>query len=240
MAYSDVVLADSPFAYWKLGETSGTTAVDEVGTRDGTYSGPTLGAASIVVNNGGDPSASFDGTNDLVTVPHDTVFDISGDFTVELWLWPTASTLIHRGIIGNGNSGNTFGWWLTQLDDFVDHVGFGNYIGGGGGQFHSSAPLKINSCNHVVATSTASGRSIFLNNVETTSFAYTPHDTGVHDLYIGYNDTHGGFFKGRIDEVALYSYALTASQVQSHFNFGNCEGGPGWGWSPGGARWARF
>ena len=35
-AYAAAVLADSPTAYWRLGEASGTTAADEVGTYDGT------------------------------------------------------------------------------------------------------------------------------------------------------------------------------------------------------------
>ena len=39
MSYSDVILADSPQAYYRLGEPSGTTADNAEGTasRDGTY-----------------------------------------------------------------------------------------------------------------------------------------------------------------------------------------------------------
>ncbi len=61
------VLADQPIAYWRLGDTSGTTAVDATGNGyDGTYSDPvthTLAAPSD------DGAAVFDGKDDFVTVP---------------------------------------------------------------------------------------------------------------------------------------------------------------------------
>ena len=38
-AYSDRVMADGAVAYWKLDETSGTTAVDSLGGNNGTISG---------------------------------------------------------------------------------------------------------------------------------------------------------------------------------------------------------
>ena len=49
-AYADAVLADGPVAYWRLGELSGTTAVDATGRgNDGSYvSSPTLGVPGVV------------------------------------------------------------------------------------------------------------------------------------------------------------------------------------------------
>src|SRR5437762_3660119 len=44
--YADAVLADAPVAYWRLGESGGTTAFDAIGIHPGTYvNGPTLGVA---------------------------------------------------------------------------------------------------------------------------------------------------------------------------------------------------
>ncbi len=49
-SYSASVLADSPLAYWRLGEASGTTAADASGNgRTGSYlNTPTLGAAGAL------------------------------------------------------------------------------------------------------------------------------------------------------------------------------------------------
>ncbi len=53
-------------AYWKLDETSGTTANDASGhSRTGTYSGPTLSGTTFL---NGDPAPSFDGVNDNVNL----------------------------------------------------------------------------------------------------------------------------------------------------------------------------
>ena len=42
--YSDEILSDSPAAFWRLGEASGTVADDEASTNNGTYqNGVTLG-----------------------------------------------------------------------------------------------------------------------------------------------------------------------------------------------------
>lgn len=44
MPYATEVMADSPTAYWRLGESNGTTATDQVGAFNGTYvNSPNLG-----------------------------------------------------------------------------------------------------------------------------------------------------------------------------------------------------
>src|SRR5688500_11107092 len=56
--YANIVLADNPTAYWRLGETSGTTAVDSSvpGGNQGTYlNGVTLGIPGAIP---GDPNTS--------------------------------------------------------------------------------------------------------------------------------------------------------------------------------------
>jgi hypothetical protein len=48
-SYADEVTADSPYAWWRLQETSGTVAADNGGTYDGTHAGsPTLDVAGPV------------------------------------------------------------------------------------------------------------------------------------------------------------------------------------------------
>jgi hypothetical protein len=70
-AYIDEVLDDGPRGYWRLGETSGTTAFDAAtsdGAQNGTYeSGVTLGVAGALRNDS-DTAAAFDGTIDEVAL----------------------------------------------------------------------------------------------------------------------------------------------------------------------------
>ena len=55
-AYRDTVLADHPISYWRLDETSGTTATDVQLANTGAYVGsPTLGQPGAIV---GDPDTA--------------------------------------------------------------------------------------------------------------------------------------------------------------------------------------
>jgi hypothetical protein len=49
----------------------------------------------------GSKSMYFDGTGDYVSISEDDKFNISGDFTIESWIWPSNSTL--SGIFSTGN-----------------------------------------------------------------------------------------------------------------------------------------
>ena len=58
-SYRQVVLDASPVSYWRLGETSGTSAADETGANPGTYNNVLLGAPGALACDS-NPSASFD------------------------------------------------------------------------------------------------------------------------------------------------------------------------------------
>jgi len=69
-AYSDAVLADMPVRYYRLGDSSGTTAVDSSGnSQDGTYTGGVTLGASGAIQGDADTAATFDGTDDYVSLP---------------------------------------------------------------------------------------------------------------------------------------------------------------------------
>lgn len=67
-AYANTVLADSPIAYWRLGETSGTTASDATGHGwNGTINPPvTLGQPGAITGDT-DPAMGFAGSGNIVT-----------------------------------------------------------------------------------------------------------------------------------------------------------------------------
>ena len=85
------IMALLPHAYYRLGETTGTTAADLSGNAyDGTYvASPTLGNASLVRMDANDKSITLDNASDEhVTVPSG-VHQVSGmddPFTVALWV----------------------------------------------------------------------------------------------------------------------------------------------------------
>ena len=92
--YAAEVISDGPVIYWKLAETEGTVANDEMGNRTGVYvsaSGnepPTLGADSLVASSQ-DGAVHFNAANgQLMRVGDHAVMNVGGPYTnksIELW-----------------------------------------------------------------------------------------------------------------------------------------------------------
>lgn len=68
--FASEVLADSPLLYWRIGESSGTTAVDSSGNgRDGTYFGsPTLGVPGMIRGDANTTASFLQSTNDYISL----------------------------------------------------------------------------------------------------------------------------------------------------------------------------
>ena len=88
--YATTVGADNPIAWWRLGEASGATAVDQKAANPGTYfNAPTLGAASLLGSDTANKAVTFDGTNDYARIANSTALNISTPITLEAWIKPT-------------------------------------------------------------------------------------------------------------------------------------------------------
>jgi hypothetical protein len=114
-ALTIAILAENPLGYWKLDETSGSTADDYSGNgHDGTYSGPTL--ASEAGPDGGD-YAVFDGNNDHVEIDDDDVWtiDTQPGLTVFACIKPTSTgSADFKWIIGKGEGASSYEWSFHQ------------------------------------------------------------------------------------------------------------------------------
>jgi hypothetical protein len=92
--YATEVISDGPVIYWKLAETEGTVANDEMGNRPGAYVSatgsdlPTLGADSLVPASQ-DGAVHFNAANgQLMRVGDHAVMNVGGPYTnksIELW-----------------------------------------------------------------------------------------------------------------------------------------------------------
>ena len=96
-SYAQRVLGDSPVSYWRLDESSGTTAADQLGLNPGTYSGGyTLGVPGAIA---GDSAVAFNGSTGTVTVPNSSSLQTGDVFSLEAWIKP-ARLGITNGILG--------------------------------------------------------------------------------------------------------------------------------------------
>ena len=234
-SYSDVVAAGNPIAYFELGETSGTTAVDSAGNHDGTYTnGVSLGADGIV---SGSTAASFDGSNDFVEIPHsdDMLLD-SGTVT----MWFKADDLDGTdALFSKDSSGFDDGGHITarvvngevqvrlQSDDESHYVSGGSVaedewhqitftFGGDGMQLYLDGEL-VDSDDYTGGLGTTSGDD---ENHE-------PWTLGASQVVSGNEAANNlrNYFDGELDEFAIYDHAMNADDIQSLYTAGVNDGG---------------
>ena len=87
-SYDQAVLADSPAAYWRLGEASGSSAADSSGNGNGgSYAGGvTLGAPALI--NDPNTAASFDGNDDRMYFSDSASLSPTAAISLEAWVRP--------------------------------------------------------------------------------------------------------------------------------------------------------
>ena len=86
ITYANAVLADNPIGYWRLGESSGTTALNSSAFgRNGTYNGGvTLGLPGAIPADS-NTAAGFNGSTAFVSVAG-SPFNLANNFTLEAWV----------------------------------------------------------------------------------------------------------------------------------------------------------
>src|SRR5207302_9484389 len=121
-AYRDAVQGTGGLiGYWRLGELSGTTAIDGTGARNGSYvNGPTLGQSGALVGDP-NPAVAFGGSNQYVSVPYSAALN-AGTFSVEAWAKATGGSGTWRTVLGArsyptgyniyASASNTWQLWL--------------------------------------------------------------------------------------------------------------------------------
>ena len=129
LPYRDAVLLGGPAAYWRLGETSGTTAADDMGVNPGTYSNVLLGQPSALSYDA-NPSAVFNGATSSITVPDSPSLDMSSGVTMELWAKRQAIGSTYQVLIGKPGNGTSqlqnYALWQTPSNEYTAYFGNGS------------------------------------------------------------------------------------------------------------------
>jgi hypothetical protein len=160
---------------------------------------------------------AFNGTNSYVSVPDAASLDLSNGMTLEAWVQPTAVNDWQTVIMKENPS----------IQDFVYGIMANTPYGGAGGWINlgdarsaeSASRLPLNTWTHVAATFDGTNLRYYQNGtlVSTTSTpGAMPSSTGV--LRIGGDSIWGEWFQGNIDEVRVYTRALSASEIVTDRN----------------------
>jgi hypothetical protein len=214
------VRVDAPRAYWRLGELTGTVAHEDQERANGTYTGGVvLGVESS--NHDANTAARFDGGNDRVGVldPADGSLDFGvEDFTVEAWVKTTASD--ERGVVAKRSANAADPYWAITITDDPNHNGQirANYFDGTSVRTAYSSNGVIDGAWHhvVVLFDRDAGITVSVDGLtKFTLLAIAPDISNTGELQIGKAPTNP-YFRGDLDEVALYSGLLPIARIQAH------------------------
>jgi hypothetical protein len=202
-------------AAYHFDENGGGTLHDVSGNgNDGTLSGPLWTAAG---KNGG--ALLFDGTNDLVTIADAPSLNLTSGATLEAWVKPTTVT-DWRTVIAKENGSGSLAYALSandaQNNASRERPTARLRIGGTTRTITGSARLPVNTWTHLAVTYDGARMRFYVNGVEVSNQSRSgPIATSASLLRIGGAPGLGAeFFAGFIDDVRIYSRALTASDIQ--------------------------
>ena len=230
-SYSSIILADTPIAYWRLGDSSSSPLATEssgftANGNNGFYTRGVTGGVTGAINGDSDTAASFDGATAFVVIPNTTngLFDLKSSFTLEAWV-------INGGQSGVGQAGRIFSNRQPGGNGFglgILHVGTPDRV-----RFTTFGILDYDSnqtivpedgaWHHLVLVMDASfAANFYLDGVLTDTIPGSrASGSSPADLNIGRNPgTTAEYFNGSIDEAAIYNYELTADQVANHYAVG--------------------
>ncbi len=198
---------------------------DSFGTNHGTL------VNGVVYSTGKLGSAfSFDGVNDYVTLPSDTLA-FTSDFSVSVWV--NATTLsTEKHIIGNvhkvgGTSGQWKGWHLFVYNN---KLYFRIYNNGANSDVIQTSTFTTGNWYHIVLTKSGSTQKMYINGVNesTNNSALTPNYSSPNFPTIGisYYYTGTGWpleycWSGRIDAATIWTKAISPDEVVQLYNAGN-------------------
>lgn len=210
--YYDEVMADSPAIYWRLGESSGDATDHSGNGRSGTAVGGSRGVSGLLT---GDSDLAFGFPGYVYRGNEPWMNSLSG------WSIELIGTVTNPGS-ANTSGGIAAGW----LNGGTARYGFYRYNGrlyvapAGEQGFYNVAGMWDRS--HWVMTATTGRWRLYRNGslVKDVAFTYSaPPDGSTFSCGALYHAGSAQFAangRGTIDEVAVYTSALSAAQVLAH------------------------
>ena len=174
----------------------------------------------------------FDGTDDAILVGSSgwnyiNNYDVSGPFTISLWVYPESGGSTNQGLLINGEWSSVV--WVTYFiglqSNRLKFQGYG--ASSAGFSIYPTQTLGTGAWHHVVGTfngtTATDGARLYVDGVlydSATSTAASVTYTGKRGgIYLGSDYSNNtAYFTGKMGAVQFYKGALTAQQVKENFN----------------------
>ena len=221
------VVGLSPLSYWRLGEPSGSTAVDAGSSgNNGTYNGATLGQTGALTGDA-DTAVRFNGSTDYLEIAHDASYLLDNG---SLQLWFNIDSLgSEQALFSKDSTGFDTGGHLTmrvlasgQLEVRLQSASTSFTV-------TSSSAVTAATWHHAAFTFGSGGMALYLDGQVVDTHSYTGGlgttsggSGNFEPIAIGADTGSSGnlvvtpltqFFAGSIDEVAIFGSQLSADDI---------------------------
>jgi len=214
-SFAAKLLATQPVAYWRLNETNGVTAANSGsdGVEDiAGYTGKiTLGQAGprppqFPIFEANNFAPLFNGTNAYVGGPYELVNNLPA-FTIGGWICPTATQNSRAGLFGQ-NDTMEFGFSSSSTVQIWTPVG----------SVSASYPYANNTWHYITAVGGNGQLTLYFDGKPVNSTSVSASNFGESEFNFnigggGVFDSAGNYFKGQIDEVAVWFRALATNEI---------------------------
>lgn len=231
--YAQTILADTPVAYYRLAELTGTIADDISGNaQQGTLNGGITQRTATLLADAADMSdlsMTFNGTSGYIALPSSGTWPTGNSaWTLECWCKPANATNTNDAQIITIGQPGTNGKQAVICQTSSGGWGVKTW-GGTGHDFNGNGTSIAGTIYYLAATYDGASHINLYVGVGGTITVYGPFNCGTLSLAVSAHqrigDTNVGtgetfFFPGVIDEPAIYMYALSAAQINTHYNTG--------------------
>jgi parallel beta-helix repeat protein len=194
-------------AHWTFDEAGGTAASDSSGNSNTAtlFNGAARAAGRV------QGAISLDGGNDYGQAPDSPTLR-ANDFTLALWMRSSNMSGI-RALLSKPFGTSTHNSYVIYLDNGKVTFHTVNYLG-----YFASAPLAANAWYHIAVVKQGTATRLYINGVQAaaanTAPAVVAYDN--HSVLLGTENDgngNGAFFGGLLDDVRIYTRALSTSEV---------------------------
>lgn len=218
--YDSLVAYDAPVMWLKLNDASGSVATDHSGNGiNGTYTG--IVYRQHVLRKESLGAARFDGNSDRVLVAANPIIQLNNytNWSYEIWfrrMGSGGSVIQNLGGIYADEQGGDACWVL-----YMNPGGTQLIVSNSNGQTPLSAAIKPDTIYHAVVNRTGNNWALYLQGSVVSTGTNTIRKTNNNPFFIGGNAFPSSYgLNAQVGDVALYNYALSAAQIQAHFNKG--------------------
>lgn len=232
-AYSALILASSPVAYWRCSESSGAGSLADSSGNSHTMTLNGTTTTGVAGKNSRLGSAAKFAVGSYGTVPSSAPFRIAGDLTLECWIkFDSALTngdavaLGYCVVTGETSATNAQYQWNIQHTGSVEFAWFHEYNSGVNQSGEISVSFVATDWTHCVLRrdTTAKKYSAWVNGAKAGEQSYSSNPTGGGStvFQFGRNPATGSTSNvdRTVDEVAVYSSALSDAEIFEHYRAG--------------------